>query len=100
MLIIFSGLPGTGKSTLARMLAGGLGAFYLRIDTIERAIADADQAHPVGEAGYRFAYSLAEENLRLGATVIADCVNPLEITRSAWRNSAERAAKASVEIVV
>ena len=38
MLIIFSGLPGSGKSTIARALAQQLGAVYLRIDTIEQAI--------------------------------------------------------------
>ena len=38
MLIIFSGLPGSGKSTIARALAKRLGAVYLRIDTIEQAI--------------------------------------------------------------
>lgn len=40
MLIIFSGLPGCGKSTIARALAKRLGAVYLRIDTIEQAIRD------------------------------------------------------------
>lgn len=34
MLIIFSGLPGSGKSTIARALAKRLGAVYLRIDTM------------------------------------------------------------------
>ena len=38
MLIIFGGLPGSGKSTIARALALRLGAVYLRIDTIEQAI--------------------------------------------------------------
>lgn len=38
MLIIFSGLPGSGKSTIAQALAKQLNAFYLRIDTIEQAI--------------------------------------------------------------
>lgn len=40
MLYIFSGLPGTGKSTLAQYLAKTLGAVYLRIDTIEQAMKD------------------------------------------------------------
>lgn len=43
MLIIFSGLPGSGKSTIARALAQRLGAVYLRIDTIEQAIRDAER---------------------------------------------------------
>ena len=38
MLIVFSGLPGTGKTTLAKDLAATTGAVYLRIDTIEQAI--------------------------------------------------------------
>ncbi|YAF61144.1 hypothetical protein DOCECA_13255 [Pseudomonas sp. E102] len=38
MLIVFSGLPGTGKTTIAHDLAATTGAVYLRIDTIERAV--------------------------------------------------------------
>jgi predicted kinase len=83
MLVIFGGLPGTGKSTLAVRLAGEVGAVYLRIDTIERAMIDANEALSVGERGYLVAYAVAEDNLRLGHTVIADSVNPLEITRTA-----------------
>lgn len=53
MLIIFSGLPGSGKSTIARALARRLRAVYLRIDTIEQAIRDAEQAdNEMGPAGY------------------------------------------------
>lgn len=38
MLIVFGGLPGTGKSTIARALARALRATYLRVDVIEQAI--------------------------------------------------------------
>ena len=100
MLVIFGGLPGTGKSTLAVRLAGEVGAVYLRIDTIERAMIDANEALSVGERGYLVAYAVAEDNLRLGHTVIAASVNPLEITRTAWRNVAQRAGVNSVEIEV
>ena len=100
MLVIFGGLPGRGKSTLAVRLAGEVGAVYLRIDTIERAMIDANEALSVGERGYLVAYAVAEDNLRLGHTVIADSVNPLEITRTAWRNVAQRAGVNSVEIEV
>jgi predicted kinase len=38
MLIIFGGLPGVGKTAIARELARKLGAVYVRIDSIEQAI--------------------------------------------------------------
>jgi len=34
MLIIFGGLPGVGKTTIARKLARHLGAVHVRIDSI------------------------------------------------------------------
>jgi predicted kinase len=106
MLVIFSGLPGAGKSTLARRLAGDMGAVWLRIDTIDRAMVDSGEAmaavkaFDIGVAGYCVAYAVAEDNLCLGLTVIADSVNPLEITRRAWRNAAARAGVGAVEIEV
>ncbi|WP_330263038.1 adenylyl-sulfate kinase [Streptomyces griseorubiginosus] len=36
-------------------------------------------------------YALAEEQLRQGHTVIAESVNPLAVTRDAWRDAAVRA---------
>ncbi len=77
MQIALSGLPGVGKSTLARALAARLGAMWLRIDTIEQAMAEATGRPVRDDRGYRVAYKLAEENLLLGLTVIADSVNPL-----------------------
>jgi predicted kinase len=43
---------------------------------------------------------VAEDNLGLGRTVIADSVNPLQITREAWRAAAEHVGVAAVEIEV
>ena len=88
MLIAFGGLPGTGKTTLAKELAHRLSALYLRIDSIEQAIVGSAVLSEVGPAGYFVGYAIAADNLRIGSTVVADSVNPLAVTRDAWRDVA------------
>ncbi|SDN73412.1 Predicted kinase [Phyllobacterium sp. OV277] len=101
MLIIMSGLPGTGKTTIARELARPLKAMHLRVDTIAQALISSEMLRDeVGPADYIVAYALAEENLRNGGTVIADSVNAITITRQAWRNVASRANVEAFEIHV
>ena len=82
-LFIFSGLPGTGKTTLSKRLAQTVGAVYLRIDTIEQGLRDLCGIKVEGE-GYRLAYRIAADNLQLGMDVIADSCNPIELTRHEW----------------
>jgi len=101
MLIIFGGLPGTGKSMIASELARQLGAVYLRIDSIEQAIRDSGVVRgSLNEAGYRVGYAVAADNLGFGRTVIADSVNPLQITRDAWIGVADRAEASAIEVEV
>lgn len=100
-LIIFAGLPASGKSTLARLLASKLDAMYLRIDTIEQSLRDSRRlAGAVEEAGYCVAYAVAADNLRLGRTVIADSVNPLQVTRDAWRAVAVSVDARAIDVEV
>lgn len=87
-LIIFSGLPGSGKSTLASQLASYLKAMYLRIDTVEQGLKDICGLSDVQGMGYRLSYRIAQDNLHLGITVIADSVNPWTLTRDEWNKVA------------
>jgi len=105
MLIILGGLPGVGKSALAKMLAEKIKAVYLRIDSIEQAIRNAAQFNKQNQLeifaeGYMVAYAIAKDNLEAGLTVIADSVNSIEVTRSDYRRIAQGANKPYVEIEI
>jgi predicted kinase len=101
VLVILSGLPGVGKTAIARKVARRTGAVHLRIDSIEQAIRNLGVVQgSIDDAGYRVAYALAEDNLRLGRTVIADSVNPIQLTRDAWIDVARRANVQAVEIEI
>ena len=99
MLLIFGGLPGVGKTAIAARLARDMQAVHLRIDSIEQAMRNSG-ATVSGPEAYEVAYAVADDNLKLGLTVVADSVNPLEITRAAWRDVARRAGARYVEIEV
>lgn len=97
-LILIDGLPGVGKTSIARELARATGGIHLRIDSIEQALRDCGVT--VEGEGYVVGYAVAEDNLRLGHLVIADCVNPWPLTRDAWRSIATRARVGSLDVEV
>jgi predicted kinase len=86
LLIAFAGLPGSGKSTIARELALRTGSIWLRVDSIEQAIKETGVVPgDMRDAGYRAAHAVAFDNLRLGRDVVADCVNDWKIARDGWQ---------------
>jgi len=100
-LDILAGLPGSGKSSIAREMAKKLGAMWLRVDSIEQAIRESGaMLGPVGDAGYRVAHAVALDNLRLGRDVVGDSVNPWMLTRNAWKEVGLTASAQVLEVEI
>ena len=88
--IIFSGLPGTGKSTLAEALARELCIPVFAKDWLEGTLLQSGLSlsldhKSLGFAGYNLLTVLAERQLMLGQSVILDSVAATLSIRNAWR---------------
>jgi len=92
VLVVFGGLPGTGKTTIAREVAARLRAAYVRIDAIEAALwrGGIPREQPTGIATYVAANAVADGCVRVGVDVVVDAVNPVEAAREGWRELARR----------
>jgi predicted kinase len=100
VLVVVSGLPASGKSTVADALARRLRAPVLSVDPIEAAIARCGipLSFETGVAAYEIAAVLAEQHLRLGLSVIVDAVSAIEVARDMWRRAAER-GEATIRVI-
>ena len=100
-LIMLSGLPGSGKSTLGQELARRTGAVLVRIDVLEQDLRNRhDSRFDVGTAGYEAGYNLAARHLRSGHQVIADAVNAVEAARKGWRKAAHESGVPAIDIEI
>lgn len=92
LIVIFSGPPGIGKSTIARHLAPEVPGFWLRMDAIVQAMRFArPNVEDLGLESYQIAAALAHANLTAGLNIIADSTNPSTVTRTLWERTAQRA---------
>ncbi len=89
-LIVFSGLPGTGKSTWAESLAkqSGIPVFakdWLEAVLLQNGLQPVLKGKSLGFVGYELLTVLAERQLMLGQSVILDSVAATLTIRKAWK---------------
>ena len=94
-LIIFSGLPGTGKSTLAEEVGRQLSIPVFAKDWLEATLIRTNlvpvkKHEPVGSIGYELLTTLAERQLVLNQSVILDSVASTQSIRDAWYSLSQR----------
>jgi predicted kinase len=91
-IIVVSGLPGSGKSTVAEGIAERLALPIFSVDPIESSIIKSGimRSFETGLAAYLVAETLASEQLNLGLSVIIDAVNSVKEARDMWRDLADR----------
>jgi predicted kinase len=94
-LIVFAGLPGTGKSSVAETIGRQLNVPVFAKDWLEATLRRCrlqPDANPttagLGYAGYELLTTLAERQMLLGQSVILDSVASTESIRQQWRQMA------------
>ena len=93
MIVAIGGLPGVGKTTVARELARRMRAAHVRIDAIESALVTSGlvvSAADMGPAGYAIALAVADTCLAAGGDVVVDAVFPIAISRRPFSELADR----------
>ncbi len=89
-LIVFAGMPGSGKTTLARMVARQLRLPVLSKDRVQRVLRDHHLAPEHTGDGYYIILDMADEQLALGVSAILDATFPLDHFRTVASEIAAR----------
>ncbi len=89
-LIIFAGMPGSGKTTLARSVARRLGIPAFGKDRVQRVLRDHNLAEASTGDGYYIILDMADELLSLHQSVILDATFPLDHFRTVASETAAR----------
>lgn len=90
-LIVFSGLPGTGKSTLARATARSLGCPAFCKDELHAALLRSGLNYDrAGWMSHQLLTLLAQNQLRLGQSTVIDAMTPYQNVRDDWADVARR----------
>ncbi len=102
MLVVICGLPGTGKTTVADVVARSVRAVRVSVDVIEDALrrSGLPASWDVGVAAYEAGAATAGQNLSNALTVVADAVNDSEAARGTWRSAAARAGTDVIFVVL
>jgi len=93
-LIVFSGLPATGKSSVAEAVGRKLGVPIFAKDWLTATLKGLGLGYGesgssmLGQAGYELLTTLAQRQLGLGQSAILDSVLSWDSTRRRWRNIA------------
>jgi predicted kinase len=94
VLVVLTGLPGTGKSAVADALGAAIPAPVFARDRIEAALWAGGLSAELGagRAAYDVMTALADEQLTVGQPVVLDSVATTATIRDAWRAVATRHA--------
>lgn len=91
-IVVFSGLPGTGKSSLADVVGRELNVPVFASDwlqaTLKRSQLGDVAEKRIGFVGYELLTTLAERQLMLGQSAILDSVASIEAVRRQWQTLA------------
>lgn len=105
VLISIGGLPATGKTTIARLVARRRRAAYVRVDTVEGALARSEGPNQASNTwasapGYLVGGAVAADQLYVGLDVVVESVNASDVTRDGWRDVAQRLGSRLLEVEI